>query len=153
MRLTNHAFVNQLLIYTLCTICVSGSIGLGTVWMRHQISLTANASSKLEARLAEVDRHLAETAALIGEQEDPGLLKRRNTELKLGLVAPAPEKVVTLVDNSSSYLAAKRNRGLLNDVPLLSLPFSAAASPVRTINAPVAMPIVAQLPNHRVSKN
>ena len=30
-----HAFVNQLLVYTLVMICFSGSIGLGTVWLRH----------------------------------------------------------------------------------------------------------------------
>lgn len=152
MRLTNHAFVNQLLIYTLCTICVSGSIGLGTVWMRHQISVTANASSKLEGRLAEVERHLAETAVLIGEQQDPGQLRRRNAELKLGLVAPAPENVVSLPDDTSSYLAAKRNRSLFSDVAQ-PVSFSSATAPSRVRNAPVATPIAFRFPGQFAAKN
>ena len=29
-----HAFVNQLLVYTLVMICFTGSVGLSTVWFR-----------------------------------------------------------------------------------------------------------------------
>lgn len=151
MRPTNHAFVNQLLIYTLCTICVSGSIGLGTVWMRHQISLTANSSSKLEKRLAEVERHLAETDVAIGEQQEPSQLKRRNVELGLGLAQPAPERILILRDESGSYLAAKRNRGLFGDVPL-SVP-TAAATPARSNNSANVLPVAVRFPSHLASKN
>ena len=51
-----HAFVNQLLVYTLVMICFSGSIGLGTVWLRHQISITANNTKRLEQRIVESER-------------------------------------------------------------------------------------------------
>ncbi len=57
---SSQAFVNQLLVYTLVMICFSGSIGLGTVWLRHQISITANNTKQLEQRIIESERHLAE---------------------------------------------------------------------------------------------
>jgi hypothetical protein len=34
--------VNQFMVYALVAICGSASIGLGTVWMRHQISIGGN---------------------------------------------------------------------------------------------------------------
>ncbi len=112
---TSSGFVNQLLVYTLVTLCLSGSIGLGTVWMRHQISLTANASRVLESRLAELDRHLAETSAAIETEQDTALLKNRNRDLALGLVPPALGQVVSVNANPGTYLTTKRNRALFSD--------------------------------------
>ena len=63
-----HAFVNQLLVGTLAMILFSGSIGLGAVWMRHQISTTAQATRQIETTLAEVERRIAETTALIAAE-------------------------------------------------------------------------------------
>ena len=108
-------FVNQLLVYTLCTLCLSGSIGLGTVWMRHQISLTANASRVLETRLAELDRHLAETSAAIETEQDTALLKNRNRDLALGLAPFALGQVVSVTANPGTYLTTKRNRALFSE--------------------------------------
>ena len=112
MRTTNHAFVNQFFLYTLFTICFSGSIGLGTVWMRHQISLTANANKALEARLAELGRHLAETATAIEIEQAPALLEQRNLSMGLGLVRPVAQDVH---ENPALHLAAKASRALLLD--------------------------------------
>jgi hypothetical protein len=115
MKISNHAFVNQLLVYTLVMICFSGSIGLGTVWMRHQISLTANATKVLDARIAELDRRLNETKAVLEAEQDPAVLKQRNTEWHLGLAQPNPEQIVRLPEDPVQRLAAKHNRGLFND--------------------------------------
>ena len=112
MRPNNHAFINQFVIYTLVTICFSGSIGLGTVWMRHQISLTANANKVLESRLAELNRHLAETATSVAIEQDPALLKQRNFSMRLGLTPPVVEAVN---ENAPHRLAAKASRRFLND--------------------------------------
>lgn len=112
MRPNNHAFVNQFVIYTLVTICFSGSIGLGTVWMRHQISLTANANKLLETRLAELNRHLAETATSIEIEEDPARLKQRNATMNLGLIPPV---VQDITESAPLRLAGKASRTLLND--------------------------------------
>jgi len=115
MRTTNHAFVNQFFIYTLCTICFSGSLGLGAVWMRHQISLTANANKVLELRLAELHRHLNETATAIEIEQDPARLKQRNVAMRLGLVMPVAQSIT---ENAGMRLAAKASRGLLSDRPM-----------------------------------
>ena len=115
MRTSNHAFVNQFFIYTLCTLCFSGSLGLGAVWMRHQISLTANVNKVLESRLAELHRHLDETATAIEIEQDPARLKQRNLSMHLGLVMPVAQSVA---ENAGMRLAAKASLGLLSDRPV-----------------------------------
>jgi hypothetical protein len=112
MRTTNHAFVNQFVIYTLLTICFSGSIGLGTVWMRHQISITANANKVLEARLAELKRHLAETNTAIEIQQSPAVLRQRNASMNLGLILP---EVQSVTESPTLRLVAKSSRALFDD--------------------------------------
>jgi hypothetical protein len=112
MRTTNHAFVNQFVIYTLLTICFSGSIGLGTVWVRHQISITANANKVLEARLAELKRHLAETNTAIEIQQSPAVLRQRNASMNLGLILP---EVQSVTESPTLRLIAKSSRALFDD--------------------------------------
>lgn len=116
-RTSNHAFVNQMLVYTLVMICFSGSIGLGTVWMRHQISLSANATKVLDGRIAELERRTNENTALIETEQDTSILKRRNAEWHLGLVAPVATQVVRVQGDPVLQLAAKRNRSLYSDGP------------------------------------
>src|SRR5436190_15050914 len=94
-----HAFVNQFLAWLLVTFCISGSLGVGTVWMRHQISATANANRKRDADIAALNRHLDETNTLIeGEQIKPVLL-RRNAEWHLGLVQAADTQIVRVTED------------------------------------------------------
>ena len=104
--------MNQFVIYTLLTICFTGSIGLGTVWMRHQISITANANKVLEARLAELKRHLAETNTAIEIQQSPAVLRQRNASMNLGLILP---EVQSVTESPTLRLVAKSSRALLND--------------------------------------
>ena len=79
-----HAFVNQLLVYTLVMFFFSGSIGLGTVWMRHQISITANSAKVLEGKFNEMERLINETHAAIERAQDPAMLKLLNDQWSLG---------------------------------------------------------------------
>ncbi|MBK8859311.1 MAG: hypothetical protein IPN11_17085 [Opitutaceae bacterium] len=113
-----HAFVNQLLVYTLVVIGFSGSIGLGTVWLRHQISLSANATKQLEARLNEVKRHILEKNAEIEKAQSPAMLEYLNEQMKLGLQPPSPQQVQHIAGDPVQLLAAKRNRGLFPDEPV-----------------------------------
>ena len=105
-----HAFVNQLLVYTLVMICFSGSVGLGTVWLRHQISLTANRSKMIEARIADVERNWAEKKAAVETAQGPDMLKQRNTEWHLGLVAPKEPQVNRVSLDPGRLLAGKNQR-------------------------------------------
>ncbi|HTO02560.1 MAG TPA: hypothetical protein VL069_02610 [Opitutus sp.] len=112
---TSQGFINQLLVYTLVMICFSGSIGLGTVWMRHQISITANATKQLDARLSAIERHLTEATAAAETERDTNVLLRRNSEWKLGLVPPTQAQIVHVTEDPVIRLAAKRNRMLFGD--------------------------------------
>jgi hypothetical protein len=114
---SSSGFINQLLVYTLLMIGFSGSIGLGTVWMRHQISLTANATKLLDARIADVERHLGEATTAAETERDTNVLLRRNAEWHLGLVAPSQAQVFHVPEDPVMRLAAKRNRGLFGDRP------------------------------------
>jgi len=112
---SSSGFINQLLVYTLVMICFSGSIGLGTVWMRHQISITANATKQLDARLAAIERHLTEATAAAETERDTNVLLRRNVEWNLGLVQPNQAQVVHVTQDPVMRLAAKRNRTLFGE--------------------------------------
>lgn len=110
-----HAFVNQLLVYTLVMICLSGSVGLSTVWLRHQISVTANTTKQLEQRLSETERRLAETNTSIAAEQSPDILERRNAELALGLARPREAQVVRVSESVEALLAARRNARVFAD--------------------------------------
>ena len=86
MKKTSHAFVNQVFVCVLVSIGFGGSIGLGTVWLRHQISITANENRILAGRLAEIERRIAETKTLVESEQSPDALRRLNANLHLGLV-------------------------------------------------------------------
>ena len=122
MKKNSQAFINQLLVCLLVTFCFSGSIGLGTVWMRHQISLAANSNKELEKSIAEVERHLAETAMFIEAEQSNDVLRRRNAEFRLGLVQPRETQLVRITEDPVRHLAAKANRGLFDDRALPSAP-------------------------------
>lgn len=123
MKKDTQAFVNQLLVYTLVMFCFSGSIGMGTVWMRHQISLSANQAKVLDARLVEIERQINETRAAIERAQDPSMLKLLNDQWQLGLVPPEPKKTATIDVDPVMRLAAKHNRGLFSDSPVSTVSF------------------------------
>jgi len=112
MKNDTQAFANQLLITTLVMIVLTGSIGMGTVWMRHQISTTANRTKGLQARLTETERLINSTRADVERAQDPAMLKLLNAQWQLGLVPPDPQKTATLDEMPVPYLAAKHNREL-----------------------------------------
>jgi len=112
---STHGLANQLLIYTLILIGGGGSLGLSAVWMRHQISLTANATKVLEARIADVERRVSETTTAIETESDPNVLLQRNAEWHLGLVPPGQAQIVHIGEDPVRRLAAKRNRALLGE--------------------------------------
>lgn len=131
MKKNSQAFINQLLVCLLVTFCVSGSIGLGTVWMRHQISITANANKALEKSIAAVERHLVEIVTTIESEQSNDILRRRNTELRLGMIQPLESNIVRITEDPELHLAAKANRALFEDraVPAPPLKLAVALTP------------------------
>ncbi len=111
---TSHAFVNEFLVYSLVALCFSGSIGLGTVWMRHQISIVANENRVLESRIADIQRLQQEKSSEIASEADPAVLRQRNDDWHLGLVPAAAAQVQRVVENPVDHLNAKQGRELLD---------------------------------------
>jgi hypothetical protein len=113
----SQAFVNQFMVYALVAICGSASIGLGTVWMRHQISIAANANKVLESSIADLERRVEETDAAIAAEQDPAVLNRRNVDWQLGLVPPQETQVRRVPDDPVMLLTAMHNRKLFGEGP------------------------------------
>lgn len=113
------AFVNQLLLYTLAILLTGGSVGFGTVWLRYQIAATANRLKANETRIEEFQRRLAETNTSIETEQSPDVLRRRNEQMRLGLVEPREVQVNRVAQDAELRLASKRNQGLFTDGPVL----------------------------------
>jgi Tfp pilus assembly protein PilN len=121
----SQAFVNQFMVIALVAICGCSTIGLGTVWMRHQISIAANENKALETKIAECDRQIEEAGAAISAEQDPAVLNSRNTQWQLGLSAPAETQLRRESDDTVMRLMSKHNRKLFGDGPaVVSLPTS-----------------------------
>jgi hypothetical protein len=113
-------FVNHILVYFLVAICGTGSLGLGKVWLSHQISLAANANKVLQSRIAEVQRRLEEMSVEVAAEEDPAVLARRNQAWRLGLTLPADGQVRRVAVDPVLRLAALHNRALFGERPVIS---------------------------------
>jgi hypothetical protein len=104
-----HAFVNQLLIYTLVTICLSGSVGLASVWMQQQIATASNSIKQLETQAGELERRRGEINAEIATEQSPVRLDQRNKAWSLGLVQPSEQQIERVYESPERRLARKRN--------------------------------------------
>lgn len=109
-----HALVNQLIALTLLLLVFSGSLGLGAVWVRQEISRTANRSRALVAKITEVERRLDEVNAEVAAAVNPDALLTQNQVMRLGLATPREIQVVRLAESPELRLAAKRNREIFN---------------------------------------
>lgn len=105
-----HAFVNQILICLLVTFSFGGTIGLGTVWLRHQNAVLARSNRSLDARIAEVRRSVTEWTAVVESEKSSDFLRRRNAEFQLGFV-PANDKQITHMPEDPIQRLVRRNRG------------------------------------------
>jgi hypothetical protein len=111
----NRGFVHHLVAYSIAAIGFGGSFGVGSVWLQHQISVSANESKALEARLAAVGRQEEELRAAIAQEEDVGVLLRRNADWGLALAPPAPGQVMRIAEDPVRNLEAKRDRDLFRN--------------------------------------
>ena len=107
-----NAFINQVLVYTLVMLVFTGSIGFGTVWLRHEISLAANRNMNLRTHLAEVQRHLDQLIAEIAAAQSPDALIRLDSSMRLGLDMPRQEQIQRVPGDVEQQLAARRNPDL-----------------------------------------
>jgi hypothetical protein len=104
----NGGVVNSLFLLTLFMLAYMAAIGFGTVWLRHEISITANTNKVLEAEIADAQRRLDETTAEVAFAESPEQLLKQNTALGIHLIRPREDQVIRASDDVERRLAAQR---------------------------------------------
>lgn len=118
MKNNSRAFINQVMLCVLVTFCGGGAVGLGTVWMRHQISRTADHNKNLEASIQRIKRQIVETTVLVEAAQSITELRLRNSEFKLGLEGILETQVVhDTMDAGDRLLTmrARSNRELMRE--------------------------------------
>ena len=124
MKHDSSAFVNQLLGCLLVSISVAGSIGVGTVWMRHQISATARWNRDLAAEIARLERLIDEQKTIIETEQAPDKLRGLNAALQLGLVPMNEIPVLHVTENIVERMARRANRDLFTDAVVRPAPIT-----------------------------
>jgi len=109
--------VNQIVVCLLVTICFGGTVGLGTVLMRHQISTTANLNRQLTAELTEMRRLISEKTAAIEGEQHPELLRGLNTRMQLGLVPMNDVPLYNVTEDPVRRMVERANAGVFTDGP------------------------------------
>jgi hypothetical protein len=122
-----RAFIHPLL---LATIAFAGTSGLGVVWARHQITVTATRTRDLEKKLAQVRRNLDELNTTLTAEQSVAALERRNAAWRLGLAPPAGPQVVRVTAADERLFAAR-------DVPSLFSELAPAAPPASPLRLSV----------------
>ena len=121
--------VNRLIAMTLALLVFSGTLGLGAVWMRGEISRTANQSRALEGRITDVERRLDEVNAQVASAVNPDALLRQGQFMNLALASPRELQVVRVPESAELRLAAKRNRDIFSlSTAAVELPTGVAGS-------------------------
>jgi hypothetical protein len=110
----SHALVNRLIAMTLLLLVFSGTLGLGAVWMRQEISRTANRSRALEGDITGVERRLDEINAQVAAAVNPDALLRQGQFMNLALASPRELQVVRVPESAELRLATKRNRDVFS---------------------------------------
>lgn len=103
---------NRLIIATVMLLVFAGSIGLATVWLRHQVSEVAASNQNAQMRIVELERRIAEVNAQVAAGLSPDVLLRQNTRLRLGLSAPRDSQIIRVDEEVEIRLASKRNAEL-----------------------------------------
>jgi hypothetical protein len=112
MQRSQHAFVNQMLICFLVCIAAGGSVGMGTVWLRNQISVVANTNRQLTAKIDDLNRRATELSSQIETEQRLDVLRRRNDQWRLGLVPVSDGQVIHVADNTVERMVRRANQNL-----------------------------------------
>lgn len=101
--------INRVILLTLMLLVFTGTLGLGAVWMRQEISQTANRSRALEDKLTDAQRRLDELSAEVATAVNPQALLRQNESMRLALSMPREIQVQRVAVSAELKLAQKRN--------------------------------------------
>jgi cell division protein FtsL len=102
-----NQILNRIIVYSLLILALVGGFGVVTVWMRHQISQSANSLQALEQQIREERRELAQLEVELTIAMSTDKLIYLNRSLELGLREPAYTQIVHVTDNVETRLYEK----------------------------------------------
>ena len=143
-----RAFVNQFVVGLLVTIGFGGTVGLGTVWMRHQVSVVADNNRVIEQQIDAVSRQIADTSARIEGAMNADTLLAENDSMHLGLVPMTQPQVNPVTQDTIALLVAESNRRVFEPEhgPASSLKIQLNLNPTPAVDAAVPAPAPITVP-------
>lgn len=129
-----NTLVNRVILLTLGLLLFTGSLGLGAVWMRQEISQAANESRAIHVQITDLERRLDEVNAQVAAAVNPDMLLKKNQSMNLGLGTPREIQVQRVGESPELRLAAKRNRDVFS-VQAASLDAAPRAPAFRFVTA------------------
>jgi hypothetical protein len=118
------SILNRVLLWSFLLLVYAGVIGFGTVWLRHQIAISANENKVIERRIVEIERILSQVNSELAVALSPDYLIGRNRELDLRLARPVETQIVRIRDDVEMRLVIKRNEELFSSVDRPVVQFS-----------------------------
>ncbi|MEZ5276420.1 MAG: hypothetical protein R3F07_08580 [Opitutaceae bacterium] len=118
------SILNRVLLCSFLLLVYAGGIGFGTVWLRHQIAVSANENKVIERRIVEIERVLSQVNSELAVALSPDYLIARNRELNLRLARPVETQIVRIRDDVELRLVIKSNEELFSSVDRPVVQFS-----------------------------
>ncbi len=109
----SSSLLNRVIALTFALIVFVGCFGAATVYMRHQSAEAANQIKRLEYRIAQEKRQLAEQGAEITRLTTRDALKQANVLYALGLEMPQKSQIVRVIEDPTRRLYEKNEQGLV----------------------------------------
>ena len=104
-----QAFVSPFVLLSVAMISIGGAAGVGTVWLRHQISVSAAATKTFQLDLRDIERRIAENAVELAAEQTTDELEHKNQYFALGLERPRDLQIVRVDQSPKERLEAKRD--------------------------------------------
>ncbi|MES2697878.1 MAG: hypothetical protein V4773_30735 [Verrucomicrobiota bacterium] len=122
MKKNSQAFADPFVALLILSVSLMGSVGIGMVWMRHQISTTANRSQALVVQRTEIERLITEKSAEVASAQRPDLLRNLNEQHRLALVPMSDVPVFTESSETAVRgLVQRASFELMEPVPAVTI--------------------------------
>ncbi len=124
MKKNTQAFADPFVALIIFSVSLMGSMGIGVVWMRHQISSTAICSQQLVAQHHELERLIMEKDSEVAHAQRHDQLRKLNETHKLGMVTISDVPVVTESSEAAVRgLVQRASLELMDRTPTVTIKF------------------------------
>lgn len=125
MKKNTQAFADPFVALIIFSVSLMGSVGIGVVWMRHQISSAAIRSQQFVAQYHELERQIMEKDAEVASAQRHDQLRKLNETHKLGMVTMSDVPVVTESSEAAVRgLVQRASLELMDRAPTVTIKFA-----------------------------